>query len=225
MKKKPKVLIVDDEETIVEIVANILQDDFEVYISYDGQKAYDLYKKLTPSIIISDISMPNMDGIELVKKIRKNDHNTKVIFLTSHSEVNYLLRSTSLKLTKYCLKPIEKYELLEAVNLAVKESKKFNTVTNDTLNLNEGFIWNFVNMELSKNNDIVSLTPKEKQILNYLLKNQGVVISYDNILFKVWDEYENASAKTLKTMITNLRKKLPKDLITNVFGIGYKILI
>jgi len=222
---KTKLLIVDDDETIVEIVANILDDRFQIYTAYDGLKAYDVYKKHSPSIIISDIAMPNMDGIELIKKIRVDDHNTKAIILTSHSEINYLLKSNSLKLTKYCLKPIEKDELLEAVDLALDELNRFNTIKNDILKIDDDFMWDFTNLELTKNGIEVPLTPKERLILNYLLRNQGVVTTYDKIIFEVWDQYETATDKTLKTMITNLRKKLPKDMITNIFGLGYKVSI
>lgn len=225
MNQELLILLIDDEEINIEILSSMLKDKYRFIVAYDGQKGYELYQKYSPQIIISDIVMPKMNGIEMAKKIRQKDHNTKIIFLTSHSEVNYLLQSTDLKLSKYCLKPIEKEELFEAIKNAFSELKRFNTVYNEKLKIDENYSWDFINLELIKDKEIIKLTPKEKEILNFLLKNRGRLITYEELIYAIWDDNESSSDKTLKTMITNLRKKIPESLIENVYAIGYRVIL
>lgn len=221
---KLTILVVDDEYINVEIICEILSDKYNLVVANDGVRGLEAYKKCKPSIIITDIVMPNIDGIEMIKKVRENDINTKVIFLTSHADVNYLLQSTSLKLTKYIIKPIDKNELLKAVELAQDELTKFQVISKDVLKLDEDFIWDFENQELLKDSIAIPLTPKERKILQFLFLTPQTTRSYDDILYEVWDEYEMPTKQALKTMMTNLRKKLPNDIICNIYGVGYKIL-
>lgn len=221
---KLTVLVVDDEYINVEIICEILGERYNLVVANDGKRGYEAYLKCKPSIVISDIVMPEIDGLEMAKKIREDDINTKIIFLTSHSDVSYLLKSTSLKLTKYILKPIDKNELIKAVELAELELDKFKVVHKDILHIDDEFTWNFKNLELLKNGELIALTPKERKILNYLFENEEQTKTYDDILYEVWDDFEMPTKQALKTMMTNLRKKVPENLIHNIYGIGYKIL-
>jgi len=117
-QKKIRILLADDDKLTIKIIFSFLKDDYEVLIAYDGLQAYELYKKHQPEIIITDISMPNMNGIELISKIRESDQNTKILILSSHYDLNCLLDSASLNLTKYILKPIVLDELKYALSLA-----------------------------------------------------------------------------------------------------------
>jgi DNA-binding response OmpR family regulator len=168
--------------------------------------------------------MPVMDGIEMASKIREEDFNTKIIFITSHTDLEYLLKASTLKLTRYILKPIEKEELINSINNALNEIKNYKIISNNLLQIDRNYLWNFETLELIKLGETVTLTPKERKILNYMFSHLGKVITYDDILYEVWDDYELPTKQTLKTMITNLRKKTPDDLIHNIYGIGYKIL-
>ncbi len=222
--EKSTILVVDDESINIEIISEILSKDYNIKIAKNGKTAYEVYKKYKPEVIVSDINMPIMNGIELASKIREEDFNTKIIFITSHTDLEYLLKASSLKLTRYILKPIDKEELINSINNAFEELKKYKIISNNFLQIDRNYLWNFKTLELIKLGEAVTLTPKERKILNYMFSHLGKVITYDDILYEVWDDYELPTKQTLKTMITNLRKKTPRELIHNIYGVGYKIL-
>ncbi len=220
------ILIVEDEQINIELMHQMLNDKFEIKIATDGKKGFDIYKKIQPDIIIADINMPNLNGIEMVKKIRLIDKNVKVIFLTSHQDVSYLLDAVELKLTRYLIKPLDKKDLVQAIDLAVEEKLSYYTNHNNLLKISEDLIWNIQNKELVKNAKLVKLSAKEKDVLAYLLRDLNTIKTYDDILENAWDGfYEEPSKNGLKTVITKLRKKLPQNLIENIYKVGYRIKI
>jgi DNA-binding response OmpR family regulator len=223
INKEYSILFVEDEKEIRQNYSLYLKKLFKnVYEAEDGHIAYEIYKNKKPNIMIIDINIPKLNGIELLKKIREKDHSTKAIMLTAHTDVKYLLESASLKLTKYLVKPITRSELKEALSLVLEELKKYDISSKQILMLKNGYSWNYETLELS-NNNIVMLTDKERQILQLLFSNTNITYSYDDIIGDVWQSYDEDRIGALKTLIKNLRKKLPKDTIKNVFGVGYKI--
>lgn len=217
------ILVVDDEPINIQVISEILSKDYDIKIAKDGLSGLEAYKKYSPSIIISDINMPKMDGIKMAKEIRNEDINTKIIFITSHHEVDYILESTSLKLTKYIFKPINKTSLLNAVSNAKKEFEKYKFISSNILIINDEYIWNFESFNLVKKGLEVNLTPSERKILNFLFSNLNKVKTYDDIILELSNEFEMPTKKSIKTIITNLRKKIPEGLISNIYAIGYKI--
>lgn len=122
-----KVLFVEDEKKLRDVMRDILKDEVaELYIAKNGEEAYGIYKSKKPDIMLLDINIPGLSGIELAKKVREHDHSTKIIMLTAFSDVDCLLAATELKLTKYLIKPLKGDELFDALQLAVDEIKNFN---------------------------------------------------------------------------------------------------
>lgn len=220
---KLDVLIVDDEPINIDIISKILKDQYNIKIALDGQSGYEAYKKHKPSIIISDIQMPIMNGIEMAKKIREDDLNTKIIFITSHDDIDYLVESNSLRLTKYIFKPIEAEVLLYSLKSAKEELEKYQIHNTKILHLNEEFVWDYESCSLSNKNDEVNLSPTERKILNFLFHNLNSVKTYDDIIYEISDGLDITSKKSLLTIMTNLRKKLPENTIENIYATGYKI--
>lgn len=217
------VLFVDDEQEIRDLMQNVLSFEVKkVVVAQDGEEAYKLYKEIKPDIIFSDYHMPKMNGIDFIRKVRQNDRTTRVIMLTAHSDVDVLLKATELHLTKYLLKPTTGDALFEALRIAAEEIKNFNTVTKNLLILKDDFTWDVKEQILFNGSKEVHLTPKEKKILDILLSNPNCTITYEMLMDEAWENYDNYSIDTIKTMIKNLRKKIPKDLIRNVYGTGFK---
>ena len=223
---KYRVLIVEDEPISLEMLSKTLKEDFNVLTADNGKKGFELYKKFNPHIIISDLNMPIMNGIELIQKIRELDQNSKIIITTFKNDVQTLLQATELKLFKYLIKPIDFIALKNIIKESIEELNRFNTVALNLINISPTLIWKTSEFELFSNNQIVKLTPKEKKVLNLLLQKPNQVFTYNEIIYEVWEKNnEIGDRKTLKTMITSLRKKIEDVEINNVYGYGYKIVL
>lgn len=223
---KYRILIVEDEPISLEMLSKTLKEDFNVLTADNGKKGFELYKKFNPHIIISDLNMPIMNGIELIQKIRELDQNSKIIITTFKNDVQTLLQASELKLFKYLIKPIDFIALKNIIKESIEELNRFNTVALNLINISPTLIWKTSEFELFCNNQIVKLTPKEKKVLNLLLQKPNQVFTYNEIIYEVWEKNnEIGDRKTLKTMITSLRKKIEDVEINNVYGYGYKIVL
>ena len=223
---KYRILIVEDEPISLEMLSKTLKEDYDVLTADNGKKGFELYKKFNPHIIISDLNMPIMNGIELIQKIRELDQNSKIIITTFKDDVQTLLQATELKLFKYLIKPIDFTALKNIIEESIEELNRFHTVELDIINISPTLIWKTSEFELFSNNQIVKLTPKEKKVLNLLLQKPNQVFTYNEIIYEVWEKNNEAGdRKTLKTMITGLRKKIKDVEINNVYGYGYKIVL
>ncbi len=222
-KSQYSILFVEDEKEIRDNYTKYLKRHFsEVYEAEDGLEGYEIYKDKKPELMIVDINLPKMNGIELLQKIRQTDHSVKVIMLTANSDQTNLLSATELKLVKYLVKPITRDDLKNALDMAIEEYSKFEVISKKVLHLSDNYTWNFDLEELYYNNDMVSLTQKEQKLLNLLFLKPNRTISYEQILLEVWEDEIDAKIDSVKTVVKNVRRKLPKDIIKNVFGIGYK---
>ena len=223
---KYRILIVEDEPISLEMLSKTLKEDYDVLTADNGKKGFELYKKFNPHIIISDLNMPIMNGIELIQKIRELDQNSKIIITTFKNDVQTLLQASELKLFKYLIKPIDFTTLKNIIKESIEELNRFNTVALNLINISPTLIWKTSEFELFCNNQIVKLTPKEKKVLNLLLQKPNQVFTYNEIIYEVWEKNNEAGdRKTLKTMITGLRKKIKDVEINNVYGYGYKIVL
>ena len=221
-----RILIVEDEPISLEMLSKTLKEDYDVLTADNGKKGFELYKKFNPHIIISDLNMPIMNGIELIQKIRELDQNSKIIITTFKDDVQTLLQATELKLFKYLIKPIDFTTLKNIIEESIEELNRFNTVALNLINISPTLIWKTSEFELFSNNQIVKLTPKEKKVLNLLLQKPNQVFTYNEIIYEVWEKNNEAGdRKTLKTMITGLRKKIKDVEINNVYGYGYNIVL
>ncbi|WP_320034398.1 response regulator [Halarcobacter sp.] len=220
-----KILVIEDEELLRKNYVEYLKMNFkDVLEAKDGEEALELYNKFKPEILIIDINIPKIDGLKLLEMIREHDIVTKAIILTAHVDKEFLLRATSLKLVKYLEKPVNRRNLKEALKTAVDEIVTYSIQNIKILQLAENIFWNSELKELTYNNENIELTNKEKLLLELLTSHPNKVFSYDDIFFHVWNDYnEEASFNALKNLIRRIRKKIPEDLIQNVFNEGYKI--
>lgn len=219
-----KILFVEDEQLIRENYVTYLKMFFsEVYEAEDGEKAYDIYKQKKPDIMIVDINIPKLSGLELLRKIRENDYNTKAIVLTAHTDKTFLLEATSLKLTRYLVKPVSRKDLKEALKDTIDELLKYNILPIQKINLTDDYSWDFQLNELKHHNKNVELTNKEKIFLKLLFSHKNRVFTYDEIFEYIWQYEDSISIDGLKNMVKRLRKKLPENTILNVFNEGYKV--
>ena len=219
-----KILFVEDEEaTRKNSVAYLKMLFSEVYEAEDGEIAYQLYKEKKPDILILDVNIPKLSGLELLEKIRENDHITKAIMFTAHTDKEFLLKATSLKLIRYLVKPVSRKDLKETLDTTIDEILKYEITLTKKIDLKENYSWNVELKELKHHNNIIELTAKEKILLELLFSQKNRVYAYDDIFEYVWNYDKDISLNGLKNMVKRLRKKLPEDTIVNVFNEGYRI--
>lgn len=227
MSKPYTILFVEDEDAIRKNYVQYLKMFYkDVYEADNGECGYKMYRDKKPNIIILDINLPKMSGLEMLSKIRENDYSTKVIMLTAHSNVEFLLEASQLKLTKYLVKPISKDELDSALSLAIDELNKFEILSKKIVTLKNNCMWRYDTNDLICNDYVVKLTEKERNILELFFQNPNKVFSYDDIIYEAWDDPQSdldTIKAAIKTAMKNLRKKLPENTIVNIYGVGYKI--
>ncbi len=223
--KNSTILYAEDEDQTRENYTNYLKRHFkQVYSACNGEEALELYKSNKPNILLLDINMPKINGLELCKQIRQKDKTTRIIILTAHLEQDKLLFAAELNLTKYLPKPVSRVQLKDALNEAVIQFKELNEKINIVL-LNDNFTWNKSSHKLFNKNDEIKLTKYEILLLDILSSKNNRIFSIDEISLYLWDDlddFEN-SVNKLKDIIKRLRKKLPKNTIENIYAAGYKL--
>ena len=220
INKNIKILYVEDDEIARENGIEYLQNFFEqIYEASDAIKALQLYEKYQPDIIITDIQMPKLNGLEFVKRIRQKDKKTQIIIITAFCDRDYLLKAIELGLVKYILKSVHKKEFEEALFLCVNSLQEDNS---NIVKLDENSYFDTFNKNLVIKYVLIKLRAKEILFLELLIKNKNRYVSYEEIENYVWDE-SVMTKDALKTLVKNLKTKIPKDLILNLTNSGYKI--
>lgn len=220
------ILYVEDEDSIREEVTGILKFFCNnVLTSVDGEEAYEIYKKEKPHIILTDIKMPNMDGIALAKKIREDDLTTAIIFLTAHTDEKNLLLAANLNIQAYIPKAILTYEKI--TNTLFQAIKFLNLTTNLYIHITDELLYDKTTGTIIYQDKLkISLNKKEKTFIDLLTENKNKIVTYQEIENYVWDGYyEVMTGTALRTMVKNLRKKIPVIFIENVSKQGYKLTI
>lgn len=213
------ILFVEDDIAIRENYVTALKMSYNnVYEAFDGHEAYEIYSREHPDIIISDINMPLVNGIDLVKKIRKIDNEVKIIMLTAYTDTETLLQAVELRLSTYLVKPVSSKDLTEALLKVMRkiESEKH------ILILKNGYIWDFYAQELLHNESKVKLTKKERSVLHAIFRyKKNTTAPYYVIQEEVWGEENELILARLKTVVKNIRLKTFEEIIINNYGEGY----
>lgn len=217
--KNKTVLFAEDDKTIREQTVEILGMIFKkVFWAEEGQKAFELYEDESPDIIISDIKMPNMDGLQLVEKIRAVDYKVPIVLLTSFTEQKMLLDAANLSVDGYVIKPIELNTLITTVSKAMKRVEKNVGI----FTLNKDLYYNNATQELYQHGSIVSLGVKELELIKLLITNRARTVTKEEISETLWP-LESIADSSIKNLVLRIRKKLDTDIIVSVRGIGYRL--
>ncbi len=214
------ILVVDDEKLIREVIKEyLLLDNFNVYEAENGENAIDIFKKNSIDLVIMDIMMPRMDGYTACKEIKKIK-DVPFIMLSARSEEYDKLIGFDLGIDDYVTKPFSPKELVARVKAITKRnSKEANTIILSGIKIDD------LAHEVYVDENLVELTPKEYDLLKYLIENKNIALSRENLLSNIWGYDFYGDDRTVDTHIKTLRAHLGKyrDLIKTVRGMGYKI--
>ena len=217
-----KILVVEDERDLNRIITKHLKkNNYSVDSCFDGQEALDFISYSEYDLIITDIMMPNVDGYEFIDKLRANKNNTPVIMLTAKDALEDKIVGLDSGADDYIVKPFEFDELLARIRVLMR--RNYGLATN-IIQIEEVTL-DLAKKQVTKSGEIIDLTGKEYEVLEYLMKNKGSILSRDQILNNVWDyEYEGAS-NIVDVIIKNIRKKLDRGegntIIYTKRGLGY----
>jgi len=224
--KNLKVLYVEDNTNFADETVEILESFFEIVdFAKDGEEAFVKYKKFYKKnrkyydIVITDIVMPNVSGLDLVKNIYEVNSTQSIIVLSAHNDADYLLEFVNLGIEHFMVKP---FDLEEITNVIYKVTKKLNPLE-DVVNLINNYSWDKKNLVLYYRDKQLSLTKKETLFVEILADNLQGITKIEAILKVLWPDSKNVSTNMLNPIISRLRKKLPQKLIKSVYGLGYKL--
>jgi DNA-binding response OmpR family regulator len=221
--KDPKpltLLYIEDEPLIRQNALEYLSRYYATVLeAKDGQEGFEMYKKHSPDIIISDIKMPRLSGLAFASKVREQDKTTPIIIATAHTETKYLLKAIELQLIKYIVKPITSEKLTEALDMAC-EALKGESEHLVVLDMHTNY--DLLNQTLIIKKQAIKLTHNERLFFDFLVKNRQRAITYKEIESLIW-AYEGMSMDALRSLVRGLRKKIVIDCIDNVSGVGYRL--
>jgi len=222
MKNLPtKILIVDDEPDIIEILKyNLNNEGYDVKTANNGKKAIEKAKKFIPDIILLDVMMPEMDGIEACVELKKIStlSNTRIIFLSARGEDFTQIAAFDAGADDYLTKPVKPKILIKKISSI---SKRINNNLSNFLDLGEIKI-DKESYLISLNKEDVSLPRKEFELLYLLASKPGKVFSRDEIMAKVWGTQVIVGDRTIDVHIRKLREKIGDKYIKTIKGVGYK---
>jgi len=217
------ILYVEDDVKIQQEMKQYLEAYFKtVYTASDGEEGLEVYECYFPDVLLLDIDLPKMDGLTLAKRIREENSRAIIVMLTAFTDKEKLLAATELKLVKYLVKPVDLAAFNETMELVAKELLQ-NTPKHHALG--ESYCWDADRQVLLYRDETVPLSTKEQKLLKLLVQHRNEAVSYEDIMAEVWeDEFEREiSINCVKNIVSDLRKKLPKDAIKNVYGKGYML--
>jgi len=222
-KRNTKILLVDDEPDILEIVGyNLAQEGYQIITAENGKEAVEKAKKEIPSLIIMDVMMPEMDGMEACEQIRKIPelNNVIITFLTARSEDYSQVAGFDSGADDYITKPIKPKLLVSKVKALLRRLKEQDQ-SNETLNVG-GIEINREEYKIIKDNLEISLPRKEFELFYLLASKPGKVFKREDILDKVWGNDVVVGGRTIDVHIRKLREKIGDDLFKTIKGVGYK---
>lgn len=223
------ILVIEDEAHILELLRyNLEAQGYNVVLTDNGKDGLEKCKETNPDLVLLDLMLPDIDGIDVCKKLKSDEHlkNIPIIMLTAKSEEVDKILGLELGADDYITKPFSIRELLARIKVVLRRSKnesedneiiKFGDITIDT---EKHLVY--------KGNELLDLTLKEFELLKLLSKNRGKVLTRDYLLDKVWGYEYAGETRTVDVHIRHLRKKIEDDdklpvYIETVRGIGYKL--
>jgi two-component system alkaline phosphatase synthesis response regulator PhoP len=219
-----KILIVDDEPDILELVEyNLKKEGYQVFTASNGQEGISLAKKVHPDLIVLDIMMPKMDGIEACRLMRAIPEfkNTFMVFLTARSEEYSEIAGFNVGADDYIAKPIKPRALVSRINAILRRNNSAEEVSDNKIEIGDLVIDREAYL-VFQSGDKVVLAKKEFELLYLLASKPGKVYTRESILKNIWEDSVVVTNRTIDVHIRKLREKLGEHYVSTVKGVGYK---
>ena len=215
-----RILVVEDEHKIANsIKRGFEQETWATDVAYDGEEGYDMASSEDYDVIVLDLMLPKMDGMEICKKLRAEENHVPILMLTARGELADKVGGLNSGADDYLVKPFAFEELLARVKALSRRPK----VTSSEELRAGNLTLNTSTFDVKKDGKSIELSRKEFALLEYLMRNAGKVVSKENIIAHVWDYESDILPNTVEVFVGYLRDKIGGDIIKTVRGFGYKI--
>ncbi len=220
-----KILVIEDEKRVADLLKIGLEENgYQVLVAYDGEMGWRLFQSNDFQLIISDIILPKLNGFELCQKIRKADEEISILMLTALGTADDKLEGFDVGADDYMVKPFDFRELLARVRVLLKRRAVAKVDVVKEISYADLYI-NLERQEVTRNGEPIKLSPKEYNLLVYLVENAERVVSRVEIAEKVWNTHFDTGTNFIDVYINYLRKKMDKNfevkLIHTKLGVGF----
>ncbi|MGD0002679.1 MAG: response regulator transcription factor [Anaerolineaceae bacterium] len=221
------ILVVDDEERMARFVhLNLEHDGFKVVEAYRGLQAIQALRDSLPDLVLLDVMLPDLDGFEVLKMIREVS-SVPVIMLTAKGEEDDRVRGLELGADDYVTKPFSPRELVSRVRAVLRRAESVSSGPHELIEVDDRLKIDFGRREVWVDSSLVKLRPTEYRLLYHLVQNAGWVLTYDQLLSKVWGYEYRDEPHYVRLYINYLRQKIEKDpanpkYILTERGVGYR---
>lgn len=231
MTTKLSILVIEDEKNICDFISTtLLAQDYKVFKAYSAGDGLSLITSQCPDVILLDLGLPDLDGIDIIKQVRTWS-SVPIIVISARIQEKEKVMALDLGADDYITKPFGTAELLARIRTAVRHSHKPSTLTG---NYNRPFQAEDLMIDFEKrlvliNNEEIRLTQVEYKIVSLLAKNSGKVLTYDSMISQIWGPYADTNNRILRVNMANIRRKMklnpaePKYIFTEI-GIGYRMI-
>lgn len=220
---KARTIAVIEDETIIAaaVAARLRREGFQVEVAADGPSGVQLCRDKRPDLVILDIMLPGLDGLEVCRQIQR-DHQVPVLMLTARDSENDMLVGLGIGADDYMTKPFSPRELVARVRALLRRVQKFPAPTGSRVRVGDLEI-DPATRRVMLAGQIVHLTPIEFDLLYRLASRPGVVHSRDQLMLEVWGYRDGSGARTVDTHVGALRRKLDPQMLRTVHGVGYAL--
>jgi len=221
------ILVVDDEEKMARFIRlNLEHDGFRVVEAHTGEEAIRLLRDTMPDLVILDVMLPDLDGFDVLQMIREIS-SVPVIMVTAKGEEDDRIRGLELGADDYVTKPFSPRELVSRVRAVLRRTEMASPISKEVIEVDDRLKIDFARREVWVDGKLVKLRPTEYRLLYHLVQNAGWVLTYDQILSKVWGYEYRDEPHYVRLYVNYLRQKIEKDpsnpkYILTERGVGYR---
>lgn len=219
------ILFAEDDKFIRDSYREFLKIYFdEVFEAEDGLEALEVFESKSIDVLLIDINMPKLNGIDCVKKIRQKNKDLIVIMITAYDDKEYLLDAIRNQVFSYLIKPVNRSEFINAIKEAI-EKVKFQKDKDNNILLLDSYIWSINNKRLCKNGDEINLTKNERLIFEVFCSKNSLVFSNEDIFYELYDFDEEYNENKVRMIIKRLKQKIGSEVLKTVYGQGYSFVL
>lgn len=223
--KKLKVLFIEDDFESRIQTQKMLENFFDTVVTaVDGEDGLEKFENTHFDLIFCDISMPKLNGIDMIERVRKSDRMISIVMISAYGDTPYLLRCIEVGVDGYLIKPVAKDQFLKIIEKIIDKTYDVTHDLQSIILLNGDYSWNKSTQKLSYKEEEISLTSNEVKFLDFLIEAKGTIRTYIDIDIALF-EGEHYNERKIRNLVSRLRKKIGNEFLESFYAQGYRVKI